>query len=519
MKWYSFLLGSFAGALLAILLAGILLLIFMRPLIKWISSSFMKRLMSDRYPENIWEMVSALTRTPPRIVIENSLRAESGKIIERPFGSPRKFLNFDGLIFSAAQIATLPIPEDTPVEMKTIIGPRAKKPLILDIPLLSGGLGYGIGITKEVKMAIAKATAAVGTATNTGEGGFLPEDRATAKHFILQYNSAHWSKSPEILNQADAIEIHFGQGASAGSASIIPPEYMEGEARKILQVPDGETVIIPSRHPDVQKPEDLKALVQRLRTITRGVPIGIKICASAQLEADLEIAIQSQVDFISIDGGQAGTKGAAPVLEDDFGLPTIFALTRAVQYLKKRHVKNQISLLIGGGFSQPGDCLKALALGADAVFMGTSIIWAMTHKQVTKAVPFEPPTQLVYYPGSMTDQFDEDEAAANLINFFTSYIEEMNVAVRAIGKTSVHQVGVNDLVALDEWTSKVTKVRLVTEPFQPPISPEMKSVEKGELKEESKELPEKLPKEQPKVKEKQKESNNLFSFLWRNKRT
>ncbi|MBP1932100.1 FMN-binding glutamate synthase family protein [Ammoniphilus resinae] len=515
MKWYSFLLGSFTGALLAILLAGILLLVFMRPLIKWITGSFMKRLMSDRYPENIWEMVSAMTRTNPRIVIENSLRAESGKIIERPFGSPRKFLNFDGLIFSAAQLSTMPAPEDAPVETRIIIGPRAKKPLILDIPLLVGALGYGIGITKQVRLAIAKATTAVGTATNTGEGGFLPEDRAAAKHFILQYNSAHWSKSPEILHQADAIEIHFGQGASAGSASFIPPEYMQGEARDVLQVPEGETVVIPSLHPDVQKPKDLKILVQRLRTITKGVPIGIKICASANLEADLEIAIQSQVDFISIDGGQAGTKGAAPILEDDFGLPTIFALTRAVQYLKKRQVKEHISLLIGGGFNQPGECLKALALGADAVYMGTSIIWAMTHKQVTKAVPFEPPTQLVYYPGSMTDQFDEDEAATNLTNFFTSFIEEIKVAVRAMGKTSVHHVGVKDLVALDEWTSKVTKVRLVTEPFNPPTSSGMNFVNTEKPKEKLKEL----PREQSKEEQKPKESTNFFAFLRRIKRS
>ncbi|WP_081413195.1 FMN-binding glutamate synthase family protein [Aneurinibacillus terranovensis] len=463
----SFLIGSFTAAFIAIICAGVFFLIFSRPLIKWIVGRFIKRLMSDRYPENIWEMVSAMTKINPRMVVENSLRASMGKIIERPFGSPRKFLNFDGLIFSPAQLAILPAHENEPVNMKVTIGTKAKKPLCLDIPLTVGAMGYGIGVSEKLRIAIAKGTAAVGTATNSGEGGFLPEDRALAKYYILQYNSAHWSKEPEILKQADAIEIHIGQGATAGSASFIPPEFMEGKAREILQVPPGGTVVIPSRHKEINKPKDLKNLVQNLRKVTGGVPIGVKICASAKLEADLEVAIQGGVDFISIDGGQAGTKGGPPILEDDFGLPTIYALSRAVHYLEKRGVKDRISLLIGGGFVNPGECLKALALGADAVFMGTAILWAMTHVQVTKAIPWEPPTQLVSYPGNMADEFNEEEAAKYLENFFTSCIEEMKVAIRALGKNSLRQVNRDDLVALDEWTSKVTKVQLAYEPYEP----------------------------------------------------
>jgi glutamate synthase domain-containing protein 2 len=462
----SFWLGAFTASFTAMICTGIFAVIFARPLIKLIIGRFTKRLMSERYPENIWEMVTAMTRINPTMVIENSLRADSGKIIERPFGSPRKFLNFDGLIFSPAQLAVLPTHEKAPVDMKVTIGPKAKKPLTLNIPLVSAALGYGIGVSEKMKIAMAKGTAAVGTATNTGEGGFLPEDRANSKYLILQYNSATWSKEPEILKQADAIEIHIGQGATAGSASFIPPEFLEGRARDVLQVPPGE-VVVPARHQEINKPQDLKPLVNRLRKVTEGVPIGVKICASATLEADLEVAIQGDVDFISIDGGQAGTKGGPPILEDDFGLPTIYALSRAADYLEKQGVKDRISLLIGGGFHNPGECLKALALGADAVFMGTALIWAMTHVQVTKAIPWEPPTQLVFYPGSMADEFDEEEAAKYLENFFTSCVEEMKVAIRALGKNSLRQVNKDDLVALDEWTSKVTKVPLAYEPYEP----------------------------------------------------
>lgn len=168
---------------------------------------------------------------------------------------------------------------------------------------------------------------------------------------------------------------------------------------------------------------------------------------------------------MSIDGGQAGSKGGPPILEDDFGIPTIYAVSRAVHYLQKRGVKEKITLLSGGGYFTPSDCLKAFALGVDGVYMGTALLWAMTHDQVTKAIPWEPPTQLVFYPGSLTAQFDEQEAAKYLENFLTSFVEEMKVAILALGKTSVHQVGVDDLAALDELTSKVTKVPLAYEPY------------------------------------------------------
>lgn len=461
-NWFGYFMISFIGSMIALILVGLLALLFFRPFIKWMITRFTKRLMSDRYPTNIWEMVTALTRTNPIKVVENSLRSASGAVIERPFGSPRKFLNFDGLMFSPAQLAVLPTHEDEEVEMGITIGPRAKKPLHLDIPLMAGALGYGIGVSEKVKLAIAKGTAAVGTSTNTGEGGFLPEDRANAKYFILQYNSGHWSKDPAILRQADAIEIHIGQGATLGTASVIPSEYIQGKAREVMNLPDEENLVIPARHQEINDPDDLAALVEKLRTTTEGVPIGVKLCAGAHLEADLEIAIRANVDFISMDGSQAGTKGGPPILEDDFGLPSIFALSHAIRYLHERGVKEDISLLAGGGFSTPGECLKALALGADGIYMGTALLWAMTHDQVTKAVPWEPPTQLTNYSGTLADQFDENKAALHLQNFFTSFVEEMKLGIRAMGKTSLKQVNRKDLFALDEWTSKVTGIPLVT---------------------------------------------------------
>ncbi|WP_281393599.1 glutamate synthase-related protein [Salicibibacter cibarius] len=201
-------------------------------------------------------------------------------------------------------------------------------------------------------------------------------------------------------------------------------------------------------------------MVDRVRRETDGVPIGVKMVTGGDLEADLKIAVQANVDFISIDGGQAGTKGDAPIFEDDFGLPTIYALARTVKYLKKKGLKHKISLLVGGGLTTPGECLKAMALGADAVYMGTTFIWAMSHDQVIKSLPWDPPTSLVFYAKKKEEKFDEEKAAYYLENFITSCSEEMEEAVRALGKSSIHDVNSEDLVALDEVTSDITNVKL-----------------------------------------------------------
>ncbi len=466
-KWAWFTFGSFVGSLAAVVLSGLLTLLLSRSIIKWIVGRFTKRLMSNPYESNIWEVVTAMTRISPITVVENSIRAASGAVIERPFGSPRKFLHFEGLVFSPAQLSLLPTQEDVEIDMTTVIGPKAKKPLVLDIPILAAGMGYGVDLNEKVKVAIAKGTANVGTSTNTGEGGFLPEERQKAKYLIIQYNSGHWSKSPEILKQADAIEIRFGQGALAGTASILQAADLEGRASELMQVQGENITVIPSRHKDISNPAELKQVAERLRQLTGGVPIGVKICASAVLEQDLEIAIQAGVDFISLDGGQAGTKGGAPILEDDFGLPTIYALSRAVRY-RKRGEMDSISLLTGGAYSQPGECLKAIALGATGVYMGTSLLWAMTHDQVKKAMPWEPPTQLAWYTGSMPERFNEEEAAIYLENFLNSCTDEMKLAISALGKRALREVNSDDMVALDAWTSHVTKIRLAYEPWEKP---------------------------------------------------
>ena len=454
---------SFVGTLAAILV----MLGFVRPMIKMVAKHVIRLLMTEPYQQSLMEMASAMTRMPPLTIMENSMRAETGNVIKRPFGSPRKFLGFDGLMFIPAQLAKLPAEDLESIDTRVIIGPCAAKPLTLDIPILIGAVGYGVAVSEKFKIAMAKGAAAAGTATNVGEGAFLPEERALAKHLIVQYTKSKWNKAPHVVKQGDAVEIHFGQGATVSMPVTIAAEEVEGRAREILGLAPGENGYTPSRHPEMKQPEDLREMVKYLRQLTRGVPIGIKLAASHMLEKDLEIAVLSEVDFISLDGSIAGTRGGPPILEDDFGLPSVYAIPRAVKYLRDRGVKDRISLLVGGGFFTPGQILKALALGADAVYMATAPIWAMTHTQVNKTIPFEPPTNLVMYNAPQSEEFDVEEGAYYLRNFLKSCTEEIKVAVLALGKTAVRDVDASDLVALDEWTSKVTGVPLANQPYSP----------------------------------------------------
>lgn len=178
------------------------------------------KFMTEPYDENLWEVISAGTRTTPHVILETNLRAEKGEAILRPIGGPKKFPDFGGLMFNVAQLATLPTPEDVPVKTSVVLGKRAARPLKLDIPIIVSAMAYGFGLSEKAKIALARGAALAGTATNTGEGPFLPSERKAARKLIIQYNRGTWGKDPEILRQADMIEIQLGQGAQAGIGHV-----------------------------------------------------------------------------------------------------------------------------------------------------------------------------------------------------------------------------------------------------------------------------------------------------------
>ncbi|HEY3368423.1 MAG TPA: FMN-binding glutamate synthase family protein [Symbiobacteriaceae bacterium] len=451
--WRGVALGAGATVGLGIISSAL----FARPLVNKAVGSALRPIAGDgKYDENLAEMFTSAVGRHPRVLLETTLRAEHGKAISRPLYTTKQFLHFDDLMFTPAQLAKLPTGENDRIDMATVIGPNAARPLTLDLPVYITGMAFGLSLSDRCKIALAKGASLVGTATNSGEGGFFPKERRHAQHYILQYTRGGWPSDPEVLRQADAIEIQAGQGAQAGSPQSTPDWKLTDEERRSLGLTAGEDALIHSRFPGVDSPADYGALVRRIKEAAGGIPVGIKIAAGHWLEDDLRVALDAGVDFVTVDGAQASSHSAQPILLDDFGIPSVIAVCRAARVLKGTGV----SLVVSGGFMTPGEILKALALGADAVAVGAAVIMAATHAQWLKIAPFEPPTQLIWHDGKHRDKFDIEEGARDVANWFKAVTDELVTGVRCVGKRRVHDVSREDLVALSPALAAIAEVDL-----------------------------------------------------------
>ena len=304
-------------------------------------------------------------------------------------------------------------------------------------------------VSLKLKEAIGKGTAMVDTATNTGESAVSKEERSAAKYLIGQYNRGGWLSDPEQLKQLDAIEVQFGQGAwGGGVTSTIYPEMMDEHLRELWKLKPGQSTGKKARFPNVNTPQDVINLVNSLKQ-QYDVPVGIKIAGTHFIERELEVIAQTQADFITVDGQEGGTSASAPTLEDDLGLPTLFTLARTVNWLEKQGKRLQFTVLVAGGLRTPGEFLKALALGADAVYIGSIALMATLQSQMTKVLPQSPPPQLALFEGKFKDLFDPDEGSQHLANFLKSCTAEMVMALQAMGKTNINQLAKEDLVSVD----------------------------------------------------------------------
>ncbi|WP_394234645.1 FMN-binding glutamate synthase family protein [Niallia oryzisoli] len=423
--------------------------------IKQIVKKMGKIILTDSYQENIMELIPGLRHMGIQNMLENSLRAEIGTVLHRPLtGSSKKWPHLDPITFIPAQVSPFPVNGDEKVDMMVTIGPKAKKPMNIDIPLIISGMGYGVGISEQARLSLTTAAKNAGTAINSGEGGVLPEELDGAGKYILQFSKASWAKKEDIIQRADMIEIKLGQGALVGMGKTISPEDLTGRAREVMGLEENEKAVLGELFFENQTLQDMKELVEELRSISGGVPIGVKIGMGGKIEEDIDHIIEMGVDFIAIDGGQAAMKEAPPILCDDFGIPTLHGLVRAVNYLEKINMKEQISLIVSGGLLVPGHFLKVLALGADAVYVGSAMLFTLSHTQSLNALPFEPPTQAVWYNGKFKDQFKVEDGVKSAEKFLTASIEEMKMALRAMGKHSLKELTINDLVSYDELTAK-----------------------------------------------------------------
>jgi glutamate synthase domain-containing protein 2 len=365
-------------------------------------------------------------------------------------------VSFDDLVFVPAQLATRPVDYfKEEIATETIIGKKCERPLRLKIPILISAMSFG-AVSKEVKIALARASSALGTATNTGEGGMLPEERENAKLLIAQYASGRFGVDENYIKKADAIEIKIGQGGKTGQGGLLLKEKVTEEIARIRKVPLGKDIHSPAAHPDIKTPADLKKKVEWLRELSKG-PVIIKIGAG-QIEEDIKFAVKAGPDAIAVDGMGGGTAAAPKVMLDDVGIPTLSALVRARKTLDK--LKATQDLIIGGGISKGADVAKALALGADAVNMSTSLLIAMDCIYCKLCHLGKCPVGITTQDPELRKKLDP-KAVEHVVNFVRASVEEMKMIAAACGKKNVHGLTRENLRSLDLTVEKITDIPLV----------------------------------------------------------
>lgn len=436
-----------------------------RAMLNGLMDPFITRIVADQYTENLFGVVNVMRHVGPQNFVETMMRASQGTAISRPMGSPLQLSPWDQLLFQPVYLTPrLPTPEKVQIDSRVTIGPKAEKPLQLDIPILITGMSYGGALSVEAKVALAKGANLAGTATNSGES-YLPEERAAAQRLILQHNRGLWPKStmnqPELLKKADAIEIQLGQGAQAAAAMWTATRSINEKMRDVFGLEPGEIEMVGTRFRGVDTPKEFVRLVKELKA-AHPVPVGVKVGVSDYIEREIEIFLEAGVDFITIDGAEGGTHGGPPTLQDDVGLPTLHGISRADQHLRSLGVREGVTLLASGQLSTPGRFLKAMALGADAVYIGTVAIIALLSEQMHKTLPGEPPYDLVMHSASArwNRSLDVDRGAEHLANYLKSAMVDISYVVQSLGKVSVAEVDRQDLVALSRDVAEITGVRL-----------------------------------------------------------
>lgn len=384
--------------------------------------------------------------------------AETGESITEPMRTRKPTFSWDDLLIKGAQIARLPLNSDQEVDTRTVIGPRAARPLVIDTPIFITHMSFG-ALSREAKEALARGSAAVKTAMCSGEGGILPASFENAYRYIFEYVPNRYSVTPENLKKVDAIEIKLGQSAKPGMGGHLPGEKVTEEIAAIRGFPVGQSISSPAHFADIQNGEDLKRKVDWLREESDGRPIGIKL-AAGNIEADLAVALHAGPDFITIDG-RAGATGAAPkFVKASASVPTIFALYRARKYLDA-HQGEDISLLITGGLRVSSDFAKALALGATAVAIGTSALMAIGCQQYKICNTGKCPMGIATQDPALRAMLNVEKSARRLENYLSVSTDELKAFSRLTGNSVVHGLSLSDVCTTNSEISNYTEIEHV----------------------------------------------------------
>ncbi len=380
--------------------------------------------------------------------------AVTGKSLSAAMGTRMAMPGWDDILLLGAQLDPMPLDEGAEVNLRTVIGPKADKPMVLEGPVIISHMSFG-SLSKEAKVALAKGSAAVGTAVGGGEGGQLPEERAAAYRYIFEYIPNRYSATEENLHAADAIEIKIGQGTKPGMGGHLPAEKVTPEIAALRGKPIGEDIQSPSRFPGIDDKEDLKCLVGWLRKTSGGRPIGIKI-AAGRIERDLAFCLHAEPDFVTIDG-RGGATGSSPLLlRDSTSVPTVYALYRARKYLDK--MGSDVQLIITGGLRVSSDFAKAIAMGADAVAVSTSALIALACQQYRICGGGRCPVGVATQDPALRERLQTEPGAQRVANFLRVSMEELKMFARVTGHKDIHDLSVDDLCTVSRDISDYTDI-------------------------------------------------------------
>ncbi|MDD3797130.1 MAG: glutamate synthase-related protein [Lachnospiraceae bacterium] len=381
--------------------------------------------------------------------------AVSGKTIGGSMGTKMPMPNWDDILLLGAQLNPMPLDDGEFVRTMTVIGKNAKKPMILSGPVYISHMSFG-ALSREIKIALAKGSAMAKTAMCSGEGGILPEERDAAYKYIFEYIPNKYSVTKENLQRADAIEIKIGQGTKPGMGGHLPGEKVTPEIAALRGRNPGEDIQSPSKFPGISTKEDLKKLVDTLRSESDGRPVGIKI-AAGRIERDLEYCVFAEPDFITVDG-RGGATGSSPLLlREATTVPTIYALYRARKYLDSIH--SDISLVITGGLRVSADFAKAIAMGADAVAVASGALIAAACQQYRICGSGNCPVGIATQNQELRQRMKIDASARRVANYLNVSLEELRVFARVTGHKDIHDLNTEDLCTISREISEYTNIR------------------------------------------------------------
>ncbi len=411
------------------------------------------------------------------VIAEIQRAAREGIYDIRGFGAKRRVPHFDDLLFLGASVSRYPLEGYRErCDTNVVIGTRfAREPVRLEIPITIAGMSFG-SLSAPAKEALGRGASELGTSTTTGDGCMTPEEREHSRTLVYQLLPSRYGMNPDDLRRADAIEVVIGQGAKPGGGGILLGHKISERVAEMRDLPAGIDQRSACRHPDWTGPDDLEIKIEELREITDWrIPIYVKIGAT-RTYYDVALAVKAGADAIVLDGMQGGTAATQEVFIEHVGIPILAAIPQAVEALVDLGMHREVQLIVSGGIRTGADVAKALALGADAVSIGVAAMIALgdnapecdrDYRRLGSAAGYYDDWQAGLDPAGISTQ--EDELAARLdpiaggrrlANYLRTLVLETQTLARACGKSHVHNLEPEDLVALTIEAAAMARVPL-----------------------------------------------------------